>query len=157
LTEPREPITRAAIIREARALLGVPFNHQHKDPAAGGVDCRGLLLVICDRLGYTLTRVYRSDYARNPDPAEFREALETELDRLPSIDDAQPADVFLIRFPRQTREQATHVGILAAGPYEPLLIHAFAGYYEGQVTEEPLRRWQPYLVDAFRFRGLADG
>ena len=149
-----DSITRQDIVREARSLLGVPFRHQGKS-ADTGVDCRGLLLVVGERLGRQLIGEYRDNYARDPDPVEFRQALETEFELLPSIVDAKPGDVFLIRFPRQTPEQATHAGILAEGPFEPMLIHASGTDYEGWVQEEPLRRWEPFLVDAFRFRNLA--
>lgn len=143
-----QPEIRDAIIREARSLIGVPFVHQGRD-ARFGVDCRGMLLVIADRIGYRLSREWRSDYARNPDGAEFREALEAELQSLPSLEYAQPGDVFLIRFPRQTSGEATHVAMLAEGPYESMLIHSYATDAGGQVTEEPRRRWEPYLVAAF--------
>ena len=146
MTEQSESISDR-IIAEARSMIGLPFHHQGRDSAIG-VDCRGLLLVIADRLGYQHAD-WRNDYAREPNPQEFRAALETDLVLLPSIEDALLGDVFLIRFPRQKPEEATHCAVLAEGPFESMLIHSFAGDYAGKVLEEPRRRWEPYLVAAF--------
>lgn len=148
-------ITREAIVAAARSFLGVKYRHQGVDPESG-VDCRGLLICVAGRLGVQTKDEHRMNYKRQPDPDEFRAALEGELERIP-IADAGPGDVLHLFFPRQGPEEATHAGILAAGQYEPLmLIHAFATRLGGSVIEEPLRRWERYVAGAFRFPGMAD-
>ena len=155
-------INGAAIVAAARSFVGIPFRHQGRDPETG-LDCRGLLFAICAKLGHQPRHQHRDDYARDPDPKEFRAGLESELDLIwegPTSDlrpptSVFPGDVFLIRFPRATPEEATHCGVLADGLYEPMLIHSFCNGYAGAVIEEPLRRWQEYLVAAFRFPGVA--
>lgn len=146
-------ITRADIVREARALLGVPFRHQHSDPATGGVDCRGVLEWVAHRLtGRPLPAVH--SYHRQPSGREFYEKLRDEMDEI-LLAGAREGDVVMIKFPRDT--EARHAGILAEGPYELMLIHAFEREAPGCVREEPFRGWPSRCaVKAFRFRGVTD-
>lgn len=154
-------ITRADIVREARALLGVPFRHQHSDPAAGGVDCRGELEYVAHKLtGRPLPKVH--DYRREPSGREFYEKLKAEMDEIP-LEEAREGDVVMIKFPRD--EEARHAGILARGPKvagpdsvgELMIIHAFEREKPGRVIEEPFRGWPARCAaTAFRFRGVAD-
>jgi cell wall-associated NlpC family hydrolase len=158
-------IKREQIVIAARSFLGVKFLHQGIDPETG-LDCRGLLLAVAQKLGHETRQVHRMNYKRKPDPVEFREALEGELERfwirpadlpptahcpLPTFSAGHVLHIF---FPRQTPDQATHAGIVAQGPYEPMLIHAFGTDLGGSVIEEPLRRWEKYLAGAFRFPGV---
>jgi cell wall-associated NlpC family hydrolase len=154
-------ITRDDIVREARALIGVPFKHQHSDPNTGGLDCRGLLEWVAYRLtGRPLPDV--RNYRREPDGKEFYEKLKGELDEV-ALEDAREADVVMMKFPRD--DEAKHAGILTRGPGvggpdsegELMLVHAFEREQPGKVIEEPYRRWpQKCAVTAFRFRGIAD-
>jgi hypothetical protein len=152
-------ITRVDVVREARACVGVPFRHQGSDPGTGGLDCRGLLEWVAHRLTGRPLPVH--DYRREPSGREFRERLSAEMDEI-SLDDALPADVVLIKFPRD--EEARHAGFLADGPVvavgtegELMLIHAFEKNKPGRVVEEPYRGWpERCAVAAFRFRGIAD-
>lgn len=145
-------ITRADVVREARACLGVPFRHQCSDPRAGGLDCRGLLEWVAHRL--TGRPLPRHDYRRVPDGREFYERLSAEMDEI-AIEDALPADVVMVKFPRQA--EARHAGFLAQGPYELMLIHAFERTAPGKVIEEPYRGWpERCAAAAFRFRGIKD-
>ena len=143
-----ESVNRARIVEEARRLIGVRFRHQGFDPRTG-IDCRGLLLCIARAIGQELTRPYRTNYPRKPDPAEFRSALEAELLEI-SEEEAGEGDVLLLHAPRE--EGATHVGVVAEGPYERMLIHATEA--KAGVVEEPLRRWRGRIRGAFRYRGL---
>jgi cell wall-associated NlpC family hydrolase len=155
-----EAITRADIVREARALIGVPFKHQCSDPNAGGVDCRGVLEWVAHRLTGRPLPVH--DYRREPSGREFYERLRAELDEMP-LADAREGDVVLIKFPRD--DEARHAGILARGPRvagpdsegELTIVHAFERERPGKVREEPYRGWpQKCAVTAFRFRGVVD-
>lgn len=168
ITHHPSPVTRAAIVEAAHGFIGVPFRHQGRDPRFG-VDCRGLFFAIAAQLGIQPRHEHRNDYDRNPDPKEFRAALESEFDLLVEIADraslkhppldlslVQPGDIFLIRFPRCTPEEATHGAVFAGdGPFEPMLIHAYSNDHDGAVIKEPLRRWEPYLVAAFTWPGLS--
>jgi cell wall-associated NlpC family hydrolase len=145
-------ITREDIVREARSLLGVPFKHQNSDPRTGGVDCRGVLEWIAHKLTGRPLPVH--DYRRQPSGQEFYEKLKAEMDEL-LLDDAREGDVVLIKFPRA--EEARHAGVLAQGPYELMIIHAFEREMPGKVIEGTYRGWpRKCAVTAFRFRGLVD-
>lgn len=146
-------ITRADIVAEARKLLGVPFVHQGLDPALG-IDCRGVLLSIARACDLSLTQVYRTNYSTKPDSKEFRAALQSELNEI-AVADLQDGDVAFIHWPRE--KGPTHTAVCATGPYEPMLIHALSkDGVNGKVIEETRRRWQRYIVAAFRFPGVVD-
>jgi cell wall-associated NlpC family hydrolase len=149
---PPSAITRADVVRAALALVGTPFRHQHSDPATGGLDCRGLIEYLAHRL-YGRPIPTR-DYRRFPDGREFYEQLAAEMDEVAPAD-ALPGDVPLIKLPRQT--EARHAGVIAPGPFEPLLVHAWERDAPGRVVAEPYRGWPARrTVTAFRFRGLVD-
>jgi len=71
---------------------------------------------------------------------------------LPQGRGVRHGDVLLIRLPAD--EVAKHLGIYADGPYEPMLVHAFNGWSSKKVIEEPLRRWEGYVVEGYRFPQL---
>ncbi len=143
--------TRDDIEREANLLVGVKFRHQGYDPRFG-LDCRGLLLAIAGRLGYRPSREYRTDYSETPSGEEFRAALAAELDPIDK-GEIQRADAAYLWVPRE--KEPRHVGVIVQGLYEPQIIHATKK--SGQVIKEPWRKWSPYVVEGFRFRGLVDG
>lgn len=146
-------IKRADIVREARALLGVPFAHQGLNPAIG-IDCRGLLLCLARSFNIRLTQIYRTNYSTQPDSAEFRAALEAELGSIP-IADLRDGDVAFIHWPRE--KGPTHTAVCATGPYEPMLIHALGDSRgNGKVIEDCKRRWERYITAAYRFPGVID-
>lgn len=139
-------VTRDAVVRVARSLKGVPFRHQGSHPETG-LDCRGLI----EWIGFVLygRPIPRRDYQRRPDGAEFLEKMRAEMAEIDPAE-ARHGDAVLIHFPRDT--QARHGGVLARGPYELMLIHAWENRGEGEVREEPLRGWKLRNIDhAFRF------
>lgn len=145
-------ITREDIVREARALIGTKFRHQGRDPETG-IDCLGLLVCVARALGHEPTSDF-TNYPRRPDPQKLLAGLRGELTEI-AIDEARDGDVVMIRLPRE--EEATHLGILADGRYDLMLIHAkgpTAG--DGRVNEEPFRRWAKYVATAFRFKEMAE-
>lgn len=145
-------ITRADVVCEAKALVGVPFKHQHSDPATGGLDCRGLV----EYLAYVLfgRPIPARDYQRFPSGREFYEKLAAEMDEVDRAD-ALPGDVPLIRLPRH--DEARHAGVIVPGPFETMLVHAWERDAPGRVVEQPYRGWPARnTVTVFRFRGLAE-
>lgn len=145
-------ITREQVVAAARTLLGIPWVHQGLDPEFG-LDCRGVLLCTGKLIGYE-PKEYRATYRRRSPAEELRAALDDEMDEI-GIDDVRDADVVLIKFPRDT--EARHVGIIATGEYEQTIIHGYEPKQGGgRVVEEPFRRWKPYVVTPYRWRGIAD-
>jgi cell wall-associated NlpC family hydrolase len=142
-------ITRDDVAAVARLLKGVPFRHQGSYPETG-LDCRGVI-------EYTAFALWARpipprEYQRKPDGAEFLEKMRAEMVEIDK-DEAGHGDAVLIHFPRDT--EARHGGVLASGPYELMLIHAWESRGEGEVREEPLRGWKLRNIDyAFRFPGV---
>ncbi|HEX8773252.1 MAG TPA: hypothetical protein VF735_06565 [Pyrinomonadaceae bacterium] len=144
-------ITRQMVEDEARRLLGVPWRHQGNNPDVG-IDCRGLIEVVAQRLTGRVPPVRK--YPRMPKEGELYRGLAAEMDEK-AIADIRRADVALIQFPRE--KWPRHCGIIVSGLYEPLIIHAYEpSQGDGHVIEEPLRRWQRYITNAFEFREVVD-
>lgn len=145
-----ERITRDDIVAVARTLIGVPFRHQGSYPATG-LDCRGVIEYVAFALWGR--PIPQRDYQRKPDGAEFLEKMRAEMTEIDPAE-ARHGDAVLIHFPRDT--EARHGGVLARGPYETMLIHAWESRGEGEVREEPLRGWKLRNIDyAFRFPGIS--
>lgn len=143
-------ITRDDVVAVARLLKGAPFRHQGSDPATG-IDCRGVIEYIA--LALWNRPIPPRDYQRTPDGAEFLAKMRAEMVEIDPAE-ARHGDAVLMHFPRDT--EAKHGGVLADGPYELMLIHAWESRGEGAVREEPLRGWKLRNVDyAFRFPFIA--
>lgn len=142
-------VTRDDVVAVARTLIGVPFRHQGSYPETG-IDCRGVI----EYIAFVLwgRPIPHRDYQRKPDGVEFLEKMRAEMAEIDPAE-ARHGDAVLIHFPRDT--EARHGGVLANGPYELMLIHAWEGRGEGEVREEPLRGWKQRNIDyAFRFPGI---
>lgn len=153
LYTPPDPsrITRDDVVAVARLLKGVPFEHQGSNPETG-LDCRGVIEYIALALGNR--PIPLRDYQRRPSGAEFLEKMRAEM-REKDKAGARPGDAVLIHFPRDT--EARHGGIVAQGPYELMLIHAWESRGEGEVREEPLRGWKLKNIDyTFSFPFVGD-
>lgn len=153
LYTPPDPahITRDDVVKVTRLLKGVPFEHQGSNPETG-LDCRGVI----EWVAYVLSgrSIPLRDYQRSPSGAEFLEKMRAEMREIDKAA-ARPGDAVLIHFPRDT--EAKHGGIIAQGPYEPMLIHAWENQSDGEVREEPLRGWKLRNIDyAFSFPFIKD-
>jgi cell wall-associated NlpC family hydrolase len=62
------------VIRKARAMIGIPFLHQGRDPALG-VDCMGLISVVAISLELADSGMDRTDYPRFPHPEILLDGL----------------------------------------------------------------------------------
>lgn len=139
-------ITRDDVVAVARTLIGVPFRHQGSYPETG-LDCRGVIEYVAFVLWHR--PIPPREYQRKPSGIEFLEKMRAEMTEIDPAE-AGHGDAVLIHFPRDT--EARHGGVLASGPYEQMLIHAWESRGEGEVREEPLRGWKLKNIDyAFRF------
>jgi cell wall-associated NlpC family hydrolase len=121
-------IPREAVVAEARRWLGTPWRHQGRNEH--GLDCVGLLAVVCRDLGISDYDI--EGYARSPDTTRFLAHLVTGGAIPIRMTDAGPADIMAFRdqlFP-------CHVGILSEKSGVPHVIHAHAA--RRKVVEEPL-------------------
>lgn len=148
------PLTRAAILHEARSWIGTPYLHR-ASLKGQGADCLGLV-----------RGVWRALIGPEPEPlppyapdwaeAGRRETLaDTAFRRLVpvALEAARPGDVLLFRF--RPHLPAKHAAILCAGTltHSGRMIHAYDG---AQVCESPIGPWwRRRVAFAFAFPGLA--
>ena len=60
-------VTRAQVVDAARKWLGTPWRHQGRN--THGIDCVGLVVVVCKGLG--ISSYDDTGYGRDPDPHKF--------------------------------------------------------------------------------------
>lgn len=140
-----------AIIREARALLGVKFHHQGRSREAG-VDCLGMLVLVAQACGLSfegqaVTAHDRTDYGHHPDTAFLAASLRRFLQ---PVQDMRPGDVGLFLIDKRPQ----HLGVITDYPVagEFGLIHAYAPLRK--VVEHRLdEQWKERLAGLFRFVG----
>ncbi len=145
-------LTREMIVAEARTMLGAPFRHQGNDPATG-LDCRGLLVALARRFGHE-PAPHPIHYKRRPKAAELLAYLRAEpLIEEIEVAELRASDIALLC--HEGEQEATHVGLIADGPYEVMLIHAYGTLGKGSVIEEPYRAWRERTRHAFQFTEVA--
>ncbi len=137
-------MTGADFVREARALVGVPYRHQGR--TARGVDCLGLVLLAASRVGLMPLEAGRADYGRAP--------LDELLAGLPNycdpIEEDAPGAILAIRWPGDRR--AGHVAICAGAT----MIHSYSNCR--RVVEHGFRgKWRDWVVSRWWARGLQRG
>ena len=144
----RPPVTRAAIVGEARSWIGTPYRHQASLKGVG-CDCLGLVRGVWRAL---LGDEPEALPAYTPDWAEARgeETLAAAGERhLLPVDRhaAEPGDVILFRW--RENLPAKHAGILVEADR---FVHAHAGAAVATAALTPW--WRRRLAFAFRFPGI---
>ena len=143
-----EPLTvaeRAAWVAAARAMLGLKWRHQGRDPVRG-VDCAGLLVCAMQAIGRPVADV--SAYCREP----YRNTLEGVMregfgDPIPK-DQMRVGDAVVMKF---SNGQPSHVGILGDYPYGGFsLIHAYARGDKKVVEHRLDAEWAGYIAGVYR-------
>ena len=130
-------------IQVARALLGVPWRHQGRNPNIG-IDCAGLLLLAFDVQSPTPT------YGREPRNGLLEATMEGLLGTpLPGADDLRPGDAVAMAYAGPIR----HCGLIADDIHGGLsLIHTDS--ILGRVTEHPLdEKWLRRIRRVYRRGG----
>ncbi|MET3355250.1 UNVERIFIED_ORG: NlpC/P60 family putative phage cell wall peptidase [Xanthobacter viscosus] len=143
------PLTRAAILKEARSWIGTPYLHR-ASLKGQGADCLGLVRGVWRELVGPEPEAmppYAPDWAE----AGLRETLAQAAGRClvaVPVEAAQPGDVLLFRF--RAHLPAKHAAILSDGAR---MIHAYDG---ARVCEGHLAPWwRRRLAFAFAFPGVA--
>ena len=147
--------TRADILRAAREFTLTPFRHQGRAKGVG-VDCIGLLVCAAREAGIELAD--RTDYSRQPIPAELLAGFGAILDRKASLAVA-PADVLVFWIidpatlpPEQLAETPQHVALAT----ETGMIHSWSGGAKRVVEHGISHGWASRLHSVWSFRGLED-
>ena len=157
------PLTRAAIVAEARSWLGTPYRHQASLKGVG-CDCLGLVRGVWRALLGDEPEVapnYTPDWAEAHGSETLAAAAGRHLVAVP-IGEAAAGDVLLFRWRRTL--PAKHAGILLSSlsglrPSSPLVdantfIHAQSG---AAVATAPLSNWwRRRIAFAFRLPGVID-
>ena len=144
------PLTRTAIVVEARSWIGTPYRHQASLKGVG-CDCLGLVRGVWRALlGDEPERAppYSRDWAEASGEESFARAARTHL---VEIDPAvfAPGDVLLFRY--APRYPAKHAAIVTASA---LMVHAHDGAAVAEVAIAPW--WRRRLVYAFRYPDVSE-
>lgn len=143
------PLTRSAIVAEARRWIGTPYRHQ-----------ASLIHVGCDCLGL-VRGVWRALIGPEPEEPppyspDWAEAKGLETLALAASRHFEPrddggfraGDVLLFRF--REHAPAKHIGIATN---ETHMVHAHGG---ACVAEVAIGQWRKRIAGAFSFPGIAD-
>lgn len=130
------------MVRTARACLGTPFHHQGRQPGVG-LDCAGLLVVICQSVGLEVLDL--PAYGRYPHGGELEAAVAAQpFLRKVVAGERAAGDVLLMRF----TDAPQHLGLWTGDT----LIHAYESV--GRVVEHRLDgRWGRRVVGTYRVIG----
>ncbi len=138
-------IARSAILAEARAWIGTPYQHQASAKGAG-CDCLGLVRGVWRALYGAepeLAPAYTPDWAERHGAETLLNAARRTL-REVAIEDAAPGDVLLFRM--HAAAPAKHAAILDA---EAHIIHAYWG--RAVVRSRFAPWWRARCAAAFSF------
>lgn len=120
---------RQLIVDTARSYLDVPWHHVGR--SRGGVDCVGLVIMVCHELGIPYED--QRTYTRGPQVQNFLAAIRSQTNPAADFNFRRPGQLAIFRqtiFPM-------HIGILAKDAYGSLtVIHAAAKHR--RVVEEGL-------------------
>lgn len=114
------------IIQCARKYIDTPYHHQAR--SLSGVDCIGLVLMVCWDLELLPRSTDFHDYARTPDHTELMRLIESYCT---PTDSPEPGDLLVFRI----RRNPQHVGIKS----DIGVIHAYESV--GKVVETPIDDW----------------
>ena len=135
-------MTADQIVAVARGWLGAPFLHQGRTRA--GIDCAGLVIVVCRELGVVPQDFDVTGYTRQPD-GSMPDVCDEYLIRCP----AQAGGVFTMRY----YGEAQHMGFFTPYRHGGLaVIHAVAS--AGEVVEHRLDAvWRKRIVRTYKLPG----
>ncbi len=138
--------TRAAVVQEARALLGTPYVHQHRR-AGEGVDCAGVITLVGRTLGLSTFDVI--NYERHPEGIRLLQLCDEHMTRI-GVAEIQAGDAIVMRITRLPQHVGIVVDYLDGGLS---MIHA--DNKVGRVVETPLdARWLARICAAYRLPGI---
>jgi len=142
-------IARSAVLNEARAWIGTPYQHQASAKGAG-CDCLGLVRGVWRAvLGPEpeMAPPYTPDWAERHGAETLLVAARRHLIEI-KLDAAAPGDVLLFRM--DARSPAKHCAILDE---DARIIHAYWG--RAVVRSRLAPWWRARLAGAFQFPGVS--
>lgn len=133
------------LVEAARRYLGVPFQHQGRNPAVG-LDCVGLLAVSLRDAGMGHYLAHdRLGYSRDPHDGLLEKALAAAFGPPLPRSEMRPGDIVAMRF----RGPVRHVAIVTDNPEGLYLIHSYTSIL--RVTEHRIdAKWARRIVGVYR-------
>lgn len=86
---------RIEILNEAKKLLGTKFKHQGRNEH--GLDCAGLIIFVCKKLGVHNVGMDLKGYGRTPDGNKIARIMSDFFD-ITDYENAESGDVLLFKF-----------------------------------------------------------
>ncbi|MBA1147418.1 C40 family peptidase [Ectothiorhodospiraceae bacterium WFHF3C12] len=130
------------VIELARSYKDTPFHHQGRQPGVG-LDCVGLLACAFQAAGVPIRD--RTNYPRQPIPADMLDALREHTERVPKRASWLPADVLWMHF-----DEPQHLALYTGRS----VIHAYAQV--GRVVEHRMdATWMGRVVSVWRHPGVS--
>jgi cell wall-associated NlpC family hydrolase len=124
----------AAVVREARNWVGVPYRHQGRD--RGGIDCVGLPIVVLRSLGLVVPEFAALDYSRTPRPDDLERRFLPSCTPLPH---AVPGCVVTLRLVRSIMHLAiltdTDTLIHVMEKHARVVEHGFRGMWRERFSQ----------------------
>ena len=143
-----QPLTRAAIVAEARGWIGTPYRHQASLKHIG-CDCLGLVRGVWRAVigpEPETPQAYAADWAEARGIESLADAAQRHLQPI-AIDDVHAGDVLLFRW--RDGCVAKHAAIATA---DATMVHAHDGAAVCEVAFAPW--WRRRLAFAFTFPGV---
>ncbi len=130
---------QAAIIAAARECIETPFRHQGRI-VGRALDCVGLGCHILSRL--QLPYIDQQGYPRLPFKGQLESAIASQPHLMEVDDEAQPGDIFLMRFGREPQ----HIAIMTD---RGTIIHSWE--QAGKCCEHDITpEWRKRIVKTYR-------
>ena len=124
-------------LEKVKYYKGVPYHHQGRNREVG-LDCAGLVVVALEDIGLPVKDL--EGYARIPNAERLRAIVEYNLKIVPSLKEAEPGDIFLMRFATQPQHLAVYTG--------DGIVHSYSK--KGYVLEQRLSDvWRKRVVGVY--------
>ena len=128
---------KEAFLERTRYYKGVPYHHQGRNREVG-LDCAGLIVVALQDIGFEVKDL--EGYARIPNAERLRAIVEHNFKVVNSFNEAEPGDIFLMRFATQPQHLAVFTG--------DGIIHSYLK--KGHVLEQRLSDvWRKRVVGVY--------
>jgi cell wall-associated NlpC family hydrolase len=138
------PEQRSKVVAEARALVGVPFQHAGRNEY--GLDCLGLIVLAARNAGLD---VYDNcSYSQIVNPEFMAAEIEAAAERLPGLSSVLPGDVVLFSVAGSPQHMA-----LISEKFDTYMLMVHSYQSAGRVVEHPLdRTWRRRVVACYTWR-----
>ena len=142
---PSKP-TPEQVVASARALVGTPWKHQGRNPEIG-IDCVGLVVVVCRQHGIPIEdRERYRRFANGPEIIEIADKVARRIDK----DEIRPGDALVMSM--QGRGYPDHAGFVGEIDGRNTVIHSYVDVGRSRVIEHGIdAALMEKVIAAYRF------